>query len=81
MDRQTDTTKLMVAFHNFMNTHKKLPSHNQKDNMDVTMLKVPQQYMKASNGWTVKFRCHNWLALCQGTTLMQNLKLYFSHIQ
>jgi len=81
MDGQTDMTKLIVAFHNFVNTHKKLPLHNLKDNMDVTTLKIPLQYLKASNGWAVKLRCHNWLALCQGTTLVQNLKLCFSHIQ
>jgi hypothetical protein len=81
MDGQTDMTKLIVASHNFANTHKKLSLHSQKDNMDVTTLKIPQQYLKASNGWAAKFRCHNWLALCQGTTLTQNLKLCFSHIQ
>jgi len=43
MDGQTDMMKLTVVVHNFVNTHKKLPLHNHKDNMDVTTLKIPLQ--------------------------------------
>ena len=59
MGRQTGMMKPRVTFHNFVNTHKKLLLHNKKNNMDVTILKIPQQYLKASNSWEVKFKCHN----------------------